>query len=106
MHVRKGDMVEVLSGEDRGKKAPVIRVIPKNDQVVVEKVNVVYRHLKKSRKNPQGGRLEIEAPIDVCKVLLVCPTCARGVRIGHTVKDDGSKVRVCKKCKKELGKIS
>jgi len=106
MHVRKGDLVEVISGEDRGKRASVIRAVPKDNQVVVEKVNVVYRHLRRSRKNPQGGRLEVEAPIDACKVLLVCPTCNRGVRTGRVTKDDGSKVRVCRKCSKELGRIS
>ena len=106
MHIRKGDLVEVISGEDRGKRANVIRAIPKDEQVVVEKINVVYRHLRRSRKHPQGGRLEVEAPIDACKVLLVCPSCNRGVRTGRLVKDDGTKVRVCRKCKKELGKVS
>jgi large subunit ribosomal protein L24 len=106
MHVRKGDLVEVMSGEDRGKRAAVIRALPKDNQVVVEKVNVVYKHLKKSGKHPQGGRLEVEAPINASKVLLVCPSCNRGVRTGRLLKEDGTKVRVCKKCKKELGRIS
>ena len=106
MHIRKGDLVEVVTGDDRGKRATVIRAIPKDGKVVVEKVNVVYRHLKRSRKHPQGGRLEVEAPIAASNVLLVCPACNRGVRTGRMTKDDGTKVRVCKKCKKELGKIS
>jgi large subunit ribosomal protein L24 len=106
MHIRKGDLVEVISGVARGKKATVRRVLPKKRQVVVEGVNQVYKHLRRDRKNPQGGRLQKEAPMDASNVLLVCPKCNRGVRTGRLVKPDGTKVRVCKRCQGELGKIS
>ena len=106
MHIRKGDLVEVIAGEGRGKKAAVRRVLVSKGQVVVEGVNQVYKHLRRDRKNPQGGRLQKEAPIDASNVMLVCPKCSRGVRVGRQIKDDGSKVRVCKSCKAELGKAS
>ena len=85
MHVRKDDIVEVLTGDDAGtpqarKTGRVLRVLNDRNKVVVEGINRVYKHLKPSRKNPQGGRLSKEMPIDVSNVLLYCSTCRRGVR--------------------------
>ena len=88
MHIRKDDQVEVITGDDRGtpssrKIAKVLRAIPERNKIVVEGINRVYKHLKPSAKNQQGGRLSKEMPIDVSNVLLYCPGCKRGVRIGH-----------------------
>lgn len=102
MHVHKGDTVEVIAGNDRGKRATVMRAMPAKNQVVVEGVNQVYKHLRRDRRNPQGGRLQKEAPIDASNVLPVCPACDAGVRVGYRVKDNGTKVRICAKCKAEL----
>ena len=104
MHVRKDDIVEVLTGDDAGTSQArttgrVLRVLPDKNKVVVEGVNRVYKHLKPSRQNPQGGRLSKEMPIAVSNVLLYCSTCRRGVRIGRRYEADGHKVRYCKKCK-------
>ena len=85
MYIRKDDQVEVIAGDDKGdpedrKIAKVLRVLPARNKIVVEGVNRVYKHLRPSQKNPQGGRLSKEMPIDVSNVLLFCPKCNRGVR--------------------------
>jgi large subunit ribosomal protein L24 len=111
MHVKREDMVEVISGDDAGdansrKIARVLRVLPEVNKVVVEGVNRVYKHLKPSRQNPQGGRLSKEMPISVSNVLLYCSTCRRGVRIGRRYDGEGRKERYCKKCGNALGTLS
>ena len=107
MHVRKDDNVVVITGDDAGGKTPtvskVLRVLPDRGKVVVQNVNRVYKHLKPSRRNPQGGRLSKEMPIDASNVLLYCTTCRRGVRSGHRPAADGRKERFCKKCGGNLG---
>ncbi len=111
MHIRKDDIVEVITGDDAGtgkdrRTARVLRVLPDANKVVVEGVNRVYKHLKPNRQNPQGGRLSKEMPINVSNVLLYCSTCRRGVRIGKRYADDGHKERYCKKCGNSLGALS
>jgi large subunit ribosomal protein L24 len=110
MHIRKDDQVEVITGDDKGtsahrKIAKVLRVLPERNKIVVEGVNRVYKHLKPSAKNQQGGRLSKEMPIDVSNVMLVCPQCRRGVRIGHRFTEAGQKQRFCKKCSTGLGNV-
>lgn len=91
--VRKDDQVEVISGEHRGQKGKVLRVIPKRDLVVIEGVNLVYRHLRPSRKNPQGGRIRKEAPLHVSNVLPIDPKTGRGARVRfEVVRDSAGKV--------------
>src|SRR5438046_9062820 len=106
MIIRKGDTVRVITGDDAGTTARVLRVLRSDNKVVVEGVNRVYKHLKPSRQNPQGGRLSKEMPIDVSNVLLYCSTCRRGVRIGRRYTDEGAKERYCKKCGNTLGTLS
>ena len=111
MHVRKDDIVEVITGDDAGTAQArttgrVLRVLPDEHKVVVEGINRVYKHLKPSRQNPQGGRLSKEMAIDVSNVQLYCSTCRRGVRIGRRYADDGHKERYCKKCGNSLGALS
>jgi large subunit ribosomal protein L24 len=110
MHIRKDDQVEVIAGDDKGSPknrniAKVLRVIPARNKIVVEGVNRVYKHMRPSQKNPQGGRLSKEMPIDVSNVLLVCAKCNRGVRVGHRFTDDGQKQRYCKVCGGNLGNV-
>ena len=105
MHVRRGDLVEVTTGRHKGKKGQVLQCIPKKRRVVVQGVNMVVKHLRRSQDNPYGARSRREAPIDVSNVLVVCAECGRGRRYGIEVRD-GEKVRVCKKCKKEMPKGS
>ena len=106
MHIHKDDIVQVICGEDAGTIARVLRVIPDDNKVVVEGVNRVFKHVKPNRRNPQGGRLSKEMPIAVSNVLLYCPTCRRGRRIGRRYGTDGHKERYCKKCGAGLGVLS
>jgi large subunit ribosomal protein L24 len=112
MHIRKDDIVEVITGDDAGSgksrmTARVLRVVPELNKVVVEGVNRVYKHLKPNRRNAQGGRLSKEMPIDASNVLLYCSNCRRGVRIGCRYDEkDGHKERFCRKCKISLGALS
>ena len=105
MLIHTGDLVEVTSGNARGTRAKVLSVRPLAGKVVVEGVGRVYRHMKRSQKNPQGGRLSREMPISVSNVMIVCGSCSKATRIGLRVGADGSKVRVCKKCNAELGVV-
>jgi large subunit ribosomal protein L24 len=104
MHIHVNDTVEVISGDDRGKRGRVLRVDGAAGKIVVEGVNKVYKHLKPGRRNPQGGRLSKEMPVAVANVLLYCNSCGRGRRVGRRVTATG-KVRYCKKCGAELGAI-
>jgi large subunit ribosomal protein L24 len=108
MQIRKGDQVEVITGDDaqEGVARRVLRVLHDENKIVVEGVNRVYKHLKPDRRNPQGGRLSKEMPIAVSNVLLYCPTCRRGVRLGRRYTAAGRKERYCKKCSTGLGFLS
>jgi large subunit ribosomal protein L24 len=108
VHVRKDDLVEVIAGDDavKGRARKVLRVLPDDGKLVVEGVNRVYKHVKPNRRNPQGGRLSKEMPIDASNVLLYCNTCRRGVRTGRRYTDQGAKERYCKKCGGGLGMLS
>ena len=105
MHIRRDDVVEVVAGDDRGRRARVLSVMPRKGRAVVEGVNRVYKHLRRSRKNPQGGRLEIEASLDISNLQLVCTKCDKPVRTGTRVEPDGKKHRVCRKCGADLGEL-
>ena len=102
MRIHKGDTVKVLSGKDKGKTSSVMRAIPATQKVVVEKVGVVKKAQRPTRDNPSGGIMSIEKPIHVSTVMLVCPKCNEPTRVGIKVKDDKKKVRVCKKCGKDI----
>ncbi|MBI6874236.1 50S ribosomal protein L24 [Clostridium aciditolerans] len=98
IHVRKKDTVMVISGKDKGKVGEVLAVMPKTGKVVVKGINVVTKHQKPNRANMQGGIIHKEAPIYSSKVMLYCDKCKSVTRISHKVLEDGTKVRVCKKC--------
>ncbi len=102
VHVKKGDMVVVITGKDAGKKGKIIEVIPTNGKVVVEGINVAKRHTKPTQKLPQGGINDKAMPIDSSNVLLYCKKCDKGVRAGKKIMDNGKKIRVCKKCGEEI----
>jgi large subunit ribosomal protein L24 len=102
LNVRKGDKVVVITGKDAGKQGKIIEVDPKRNRVIVEGVNVVKRHSRPTRKLPQGGIQEKEAPISRSNVMLICGRCHKPTRVGKRILDDGSKVRICKKCGEAL----
>ena len=101
MFVRKDDKVVVLSGRDKGKEGKVLTVMPKDDKVIVEGVNVASRHMKPRKQGDQGGIIKMETPLYASKVMVVCPKCGKPTRVAHKI-TDGKKVRVCKKCGGEL----
>jgi len=103
MLIHTGDLVEVTSGNARGTRAKVLSVRTDDGKVVVEGVNRVYRHMKRSQKNPQGGRLSREMPIDASNVLVVCTSCGKATRLGVKVGADGTRTRFCRKCNADLG---
>ncbi len=106
MRIRTGDTVEITTGNDAGQRGKVLKIDNKHGRVVVEGMNRVFKHLRKSQKNPQGGRLSKEMPIQVSNVALVCTSCGKATRTGVRVNADGSKDRVCKKCGAANGRVS
>ncbi|MBY0458587.1 MAG: 50S ribosomal protein L24 [Gemmataceae bacterium] len=97
MYICKNDVVQVIAGDDKGTRGKVIRVLRAENKVVVEGVNRVYRHLKPSRRNPQGGRLSKEMPVDVSNVMLIDPVLNVPTRVGVRSMPDGSKELFAKK---------
>ena len=91
MNIKKGDRVKVLSGKDKGKEG-----------VVVEKVNMIKKAMRPTQQNPQGGISTMEAPIHVSNVMLVCPSCKEATRVSRKRNEEGKKIRVCKKCGKDI----
>ena len=100
-HVRKGDLVVVISGAYKGKRGKILRLV--GDRVVVEKVAMIKRHQKPTQKSPQGGILQREGTIHVSNVMLICPSCGEATRVGRK-REDGIRIRVCKKCGKAVEK--
>lgn len=96
--IKKNDTVVITDGDEKGKKGRVLAFYPKKGKLVVERLNIIKRHMKPSKKYAQGGIIEKEAPIHRSKVMLVCSKCNRPTRIGQKILESGSKVRVCKKC--------
>lgn len=106
MHIKVNDVVEVISGDDRGMRGKVLSVNGQTGKVVVEGVNKVYKHVRRSQKNPQGGRLSKEMPIQASNVMVVCPQTNEPTRVGFRFADDGSKERYCKSSGASLGTVS
>jgi large subunit ribosomal protein L24 len=98
IHVRKKDTVMVISGKDKGKTGEVLSVMPKVGKVIVKGVNIISKHQKPNKQNMDGGIIQKEAPIYSSKVMLYCDKCKNVTRISHKILEDGTKVRVCKKC--------
>ena len=98
MKVHTDDMVLVIAGRDKGTRARVRQVLPDKNKVVVEGVNVVHKHTRGRSGARQAGIVDIEAPMDASKVMVVCMKCNKAVRVGHTYNADGTKSRVCRNC--------
>jgi large subunit ribosomal protein L24 len=97
MKLRRSDQIVVLAGRDKGKKGAITRILPDENSVVVEGLNIVKRHTKPSDKIPRGGILDITKPLPAGKVALVCPECKKPTRIGYQIKGK-NKERICRKC--------
>lgn len=101
MHVKKGDKVQVISGKDKGKQGVILQALPKKNRVIVEGINIVKKHAKPSQANPQGGIIDMEAPIHVSNVMPLDPKSNEPTRVGYKIVD-GEKVRIAKKSGEEL----
>ena len=102
LHIKKGDTVVVLSGEDKGKTGKVLKVLREKQRAIVEGVNIVTKSAKPSAKNPQGGFTKIEAPIHISNLSLIDPKSGKPTRIAIKVNEDGKKVRIAKKSGEEI----
>ncbi len=101
MRIKKGDNVQVLSGNDKGKTGEVLEVIPKADKIIVKGVNVRKKHVKARRQGEESGIIPVECAIPSSKVNVVCSKCGKATKIGYKEEKD-KKVRICKKCGAEL----
>lgn len=101
MKIKTGDNVKVMAGKDRGKTGKVIQVFQKDNKVVVEKVNILVKHIRSRQQGQSGQRIELPAPLSMSNVQIICPSCSKPTRVGY----EGSKKdkkRVCRKCGKDL----
>ena len=101
MRIKKGDLVKKIAGKDKGKQGKVVRTVPSEGKIVVEKLNIVTKHQKARREGQRGQRVEVAAPFDASNAMIICPGCGKATRVSYSVVND-KKVRVCKKCGKEL----
>jgi large subunit ribosomal protein L24 len=99
LRLRKNDLVQVISGEAKGRTGKILRVLPEKNKAIVEGLNIVKRHTKPSPKNQQGGIVEKEAPIHMSNLMLVCPKSGKPTRVGVSVLEGGKRVRFSKKAK-------
>lgn len=102
MNIKKGDTVQIISGDDKGKKGKVLQAMPSENRVLVEGINVQTKHTKPRRAGETGGIVKQAAPVNASKVMVVCKKCNSVTRVAHTILSDGTKVRTCKKCKESL----
>lgn len=99
MHVKRGDIVKVIAGKDRGREGKVVTVFPTKGKVIIEGMAMASKHQKATRQGQESGIIHMETPIDASNVMRVCSKCGQAARTGITELADGSKVRYCKKCK-------
>lgn len=101
MKIKKGDIVKITAGKDKGKTGKVLRVFPNEQKIIVEGRNLVKKHSKPKREGEKGQRVEIPAKINISNLMLVCPKCGKATKAGYRITDK-NKFRVCKKCKSEI----
>lgn len=98
LKIRTGDMVEIISGKDKGQRGRVLRAMPRENRVVVDGLNLVWKHQKPRQMNQKGTKIQMPAPLFANKVMLVCPHCDKTTRVARVRGQDGKLYRVCKKC--------
>jgi len=102
LKIRRGDIVQAVKGKDKGKKGKVLNTFPVEKKALVEGINTVKKHKRKTQNDQQGGIVSIEMPISIANIMLVCKSCNRPVKVGITKLKDGTKSRFCKACKEAL----
>lgn len=100
--IKKNDTVMVIAGKEKGKKGRIISIDLPKQKVIIERMNLIKKHLKPSKQNQQGGIIDKEAPIHVSNVMLICTKCGKPTRIGNKLLENDKKVRVCKKCQEVI----
>jgi large subunit ribosomal protein L24 len=101
MKIKKGDKVLIITGKDKGKQGKVLEVLPKENRIMVEGVNIVKKHRRPRSEREKGQIVELAKPFDVSNVKLVCPKCGQAARLGYRLTEKG-KYRICKKCQQEV----
>lgn len=101
--IKKDDQVMVITGKDRGKKGRVMKVYPKENRVLIEKINYHTVYLRRSKENPKGGIVKMEGKMDISNVKFICPRCSKPTRLGTSLLADGTRQRICKACHEILG---
>jgi len=109
MKIKTNDQVQILAGKDRGKTGKVLQVFPKDSRASIEGLNLLVKHLRPQKRGDKGQRVEFPAPLDLSNLALICPQCGKATRVSYEIKeikkDDvikHKKVRICKKCKKNI----
>ncbi len=96
--IKKSDVVIVMKGKDKGKKGKVLKVYPKNNRILVQGVNLAKRHMKQRSQDVPAGIIEIEATLHISNVMLLCSKCGKSSRAGYKILEDGTKMRICRRC--------
>ncbi len=102
MRIRKNDVVQVVTGEEKGKTGKVLSVDTGSERILVEGVNFIWKHLRRSQQHPHGARIQKEAPVHSSNVKVVCQSCNKPTRVTAKVLEDGEKVRICRKCRQAV----
>jgi len=97
--IRKNDTVRILTGKDKGKTGKVLSVFPGENRALVQGLNLVKKHARKTREDQQGGIVQRESPVSISNLMIVCQKCGKSARVGFSFLSDGTKTRICKKCK-------
>jgi large subunit ribosomal protein L24 len=98
MRIKKNDVVKIMSGASRGKTGKIIRVIPESGTAIIQGINLLWKHMRRSNQYPHGARIQKEAPIPLCKLRLICPNCNKPAKVAYKITEAGVKNRTCKKC--------
>jgi large subunit ribosomal protein L24 len=101
MKIKKNDQVKILSGKDKGKTGKVLTVLPEENRLLVEGLNLIKKHVRPKKQGEKGQRVEVPGKINISKVMFVCPKCGKATRVAFRVTDD-KKYRVCRKCNSEV----
>ena len=100
--IKRNDTVRVMTGRERGKQGQVRQVITESERVVIQGVNIVKRHMRQRSPTQPGGIIDLEAPLHISNVRLVCPSCGKPARVGFRFQANGAKVRYCKRCDQDI----
>ena len=102
MKIKNNDNIKVMAGKDKGKTGKVLKILPSQNKAIVEGINYIKRHAKRTQQNPQGGIVQKELPVNISSLAVICARCSKPKRIGFSILTDGTKARYCKKCQEVI----